>query len=131
MRFASPLARVLVLAIGVALAGCGGGGDEPATATTATAPRIALKDQRATGALFVEQAGCLACHQLGPRGNSGPGSNLSGIGERRSAAQIRGALLDAPAPMPSYRRLSRRTLDAVVAYLTSLRPACPDDSDCG
>lgn len=80
-------------------------------------------------------ADCLACHQIGTRGNSGPGNNLAGIGARRSPAQIRRALLHAKAPMPSYAQLAPDDLGALVAYLAELRDtgggACPDDSDCG
>ena len=108
------------------MAGCGGG-DDPAR--TAPAP--------AGGARLVAAFGCLACHQLGSEGNSGPGNNLTGIGARRSRAEIRRALLDPKAPMPSYRALPREQLDDLVAYLSALRGSspggepCPDGADCG
>ncbi|HEV7805097.1 MAG TPA: cytochrome c [Solirubrobacteraceae bacterium] len=81
----------------------------------------------------VTDAGCLACHQIGPRGNSGPGSNLDAIGDRLPRSAIRRSLLDAAAPMPSYGQLPPERLDAIVAYLSSLRDgaSCPDDRDCG
>src|SRR5204862_5077291 len=82
------------------------------------------------GKRVVLASGCLACHQIGSEGNSGPGNNLSGIGARRSAAQIRGALLHATAPMPSYRELPRAQLDDLVAYLSALRGGAPGDPPC-
>ncbi len=92
----------------------------------------------ADGRRVFERSGCLACHQLGSEGNSEPGNNLTGIGGRRSPAEIRRSIVDAPNPMPSYRRLGRERLDDLVAYLSALRggssagdPPCPDGSDCG
>jgi len=80
----------------------------------------------------VTQAGCLACHQLGTAGNSGPGNNLTAIGARRTASQIRRSLLAPSAPMPSYRQLPRAQLDTLVDYLAGLRDRdCPGTSDCG
>lgn len=119
--------RVAVVACTLALvvAGCGGDAEPAATAPADDGRRVILA------------SGCLACHQIGSEGNSGPGNNLSGIGGRRSAAQIRGALLNATAPMPSYRSLPRTQLDDLVAYLSGLRgdaaggAPCPDGADCG
>lgn len=115
-----------------ASSGCGGG--ETAT-VVATAPVASpVRDAPiADGQRVLERAGCLACHQLGKRGNSGPGNSLAGIGARRSAAEIRRSLLDAPAPMPSYGDLPREQLDDLVAYLAALRgpTPCPYDADCG
>ncbi len=91
----------------------------------------------AGGRRVIAAAGCLACHQIGSDGNSGPGNNLTGIGARRSRAEIRRALLGAKAPMPSYRDLPRKELDDLVAYLSALRgrspggEPCPDGADCG
>ncbi len=130
MRRTSLLACLLA----VALAGCGGGDDDTAattpTVTSATPSPTAAPAQIATGQRFVADAGCLACHQIGAHGNSGPGSNLAGIGDRMPPSAIRRSLIDAPAPMPSYEG-SRDKLDALVAYLSSLRDDCPDGSDCG
>ena len=123
--------RALLVAcvLAVAVIGCGGGSDDDRAATTATTP------VRISGERVFTGAGCLACHQLGERGNSGPGDNLAGLGARKSRAQIRRALLNPKAPMPSYRQLSPANLDALVTYLASLRDSgagnCPDGSDCG
>jgi len=46
------------------------------------------------------------------------------------ASAIRRSLIDPPPPMPSYEG-PRDKLDALVAYLSSLRDDCPDGSDCG
>ena len=47
------------------------------------------------------------------------------------ASAIRRSLFNSPAPMPSFRQLPEDRLDAIVAYLSSLRGDCPDGSDCG
>ena len=147
-------------AIGCALVlgavGCGDGGEPARTADSDfagetstvvtderayTSPRPETYDPPAgepvDGRSVVEEAGCLAC-QIGSGGNSGPGNNLDGIGARRSAEEIRRAIVSpragssgAASLMPAYRDLPRRMLDALVAYLTSLRGECPEGSDCG
>jgi mono/diheme cytochrome c family protein len=130
-------ARVAVTFAAAALAGCGGGGEQAKVATTPTAAQGIREAQIAKGRTAFEAAGCLACHQVGTRGASGPGSNLTGIGARMSHAEIRRALMQSPAPMPSFRQLGEARLDDLVAYLASLRasspggPPCPDGSDCG
>ena len=122
-------ARLAACLLAVAVAGCGGGSDDDRAATTATTPT------RISGERVLTGAGCLACHQIGERGNSGPGDSLAGVGARKSPAQIRRALLNPEAPMPSYRQLSPANLDALVTYLASLRDSgggnCPDEADCG
>ncbi len=127
------------MAVVIALAGCGGD-DRGATPTATVTPRPpgvgagARPDpQLVAGKRLVEQLGCLACHQLGTRGNSGPGDNLSAIGTRRTASQIRRSLLSgATPPMPSFRDLPGAQLAALVAYLSNLGDGnCPDTSDCG
>jgi mono/diheme cytochrome c family protein len=118
------------------LGGCGGGDDDKVasvpTVTSSTQRSTAVPEQIAAGRRAVTDAGCRACHQIGPRGNSVPGSNLAGMGDRMAPSAIRRRLLNAPAPMPSYRQLPRGRLQALVAYLSSLRaePSCRDD-DCG
>jgi mono/diheme cytochrome c family protein len=111
--------------VAVALSGCGGGSDDDGAGTTATTP------VRISGERVLTGAGCLACHQIGERGSSGPGDSLAGIGARRSSAQIRRALQDHEPPVPAYGRLTPRNRNALVAYLASLRGDCPEGSDCG
>lgn len=117
-------ARLAACVLAVAVGGCGGGGDDRADKTATTPTRL-------PGERVLTGAGCLACHQIGERGNSGPGDNLAGVGSRKSRAEIRRALLNPDPPMPSYRQLTPQNLDALVTYLASLRGDCPEGSDCG
>jgi mono/diheme cytochrome c family protein len=142
MRRAASLGCALVLLV----AGCGGDSETstvarttPRTATATALPRTPPVHDApiADGRRVFEQSGCLACHQLARHGNSGPGNNLDGVGDRMSRAEIRTALVDATAPMPSFRELGREKLDDLVAYLYAMRdsppavPPCPAGSDCG
>ena len=117
-------ARLVACLISVAVAGCGGGDDDRAGKTTTTPTRL-------SGERVLTGAGCLACHQIGERGNSGPGDSLAGIGARKSPARLRRALLDHEPPVPAYRRLTPRNRAALITYLASLRGDCPEGSDCG
>ena len=149
-------ARALGLLLALTVAGCGGGDDEqgaaPATktATTTTAKQAkraktktraperppslpsGASARAAEGRKLVIATGCLACHQIGGKGASKPGSNLDGIGSRRSADELRQALVTPRAQMPSYDVLSDGKLSQLVAYLAALRggEGC-DGSDCG
>jgi mono/diheme cytochrome c family protein len=105
-RLLTPLA-----ALAFAAAGCGGadGREEAGGAPS-------------DGALVYADAGCASCHRLGGAGAAGPGSDLTGVGARRSAAELRRALESPPSGMPAYDgRLSPSELDALVAWLG--RPA--------
>jgi len=73
------------------------------------------------GAAVTAQSGCLACHDLSGQGNAGPGSDLTYVGRRLSAARIERAIVEATAPMPSFSRLPRAKLRALVAFLSELR----------
>jgi mono/diheme cytochrome c family protein len=97
----------------LALAGCGGGSDDEAASPPGTPQQ--------PGAQVVRNNGCLGCHALNGEGPDGPGSDLSKIGARRTEDEIRKALLEPPSPMPPYTSLSGRDLDALVAYMRSLR----------
>jgi mono/diheme cytochrome c family protein len=128
-------------------AGCGGDEERARGPATGQLPQASTNGHWApyeppagepvSGRRIIDAAGCLACHQLGSAGRSGPGDNLGAIGERMSAAEIRRALVSPQAPMPSYRALPRAQLDVLVAYLSALRGAgpgerpCPEDADCG
>jgi menaquinol-cytochrome c reductase cytochrome b/c subunit len=73
------------------------------------------------GKQVAAQSGCLACHQFGENGNSGPGPELSDIGERLPRAAIERTLVNPTAPMPSYRTLPAEKFDALVAFLSQLK----------
>src|SRR4051794_38945674 len=66
-------------------------------------------------------SGCLACHKIGENGNSGPGPNLTHIGDRLLPAAIRRTLENPTAPMPSYRDLPEEKKEALVAFLGQLK----------
>jgi mono/diheme cytochrome c family protein len=72
------------------------------------------------GKLVAAQSGCLACHRIGGNGNDGPGQELTHIGARLSAAEIRRALAVGPDIMPSYDALPPRKTDDLVNFLASL-----------
>jgi len=116
--------RVLALAClaVLAIAGCGGD-DAGKGAATRTGPGAGARPdpQLVQGQRIVIRSGCLACHRIGERGNRGPGQDLSAVGRRLPAAAIRRSLVDADAPMPSYRALGPSKLAALAAYMSSLR----------
>ncbi len=91
----------------------------------AVAPPVGLSPaQRArflAGRTVAAQAGCLACHTIGNQGNNGPGPPLGDIGDKLKAAAIRSTVINPSAPMPSFRALPRKTLRALVAFLSELR----------
>ncbi|HST42653.1 MAG TPA: c-type cytochrome [Conexibacter sp.] len=70
------------------------------------------------------QMGCLACHQVGRGGTTGgPGPDLTQVGGRLSAEQIREVLVEPKAPMPSFGQLASRDprkFAALVDFLDSL-----------
>ena len=154
---AGAVALACLPALGVAGCGGNGGGDTtpaastptPGTRTQLARPSVVKADaqppdglsagaRRAfiAGRTIVEHSGCLACHRIGSSGLSGIGPDLSAIGAMPRKA-LRTALLSPTAPMPSYRKLPRRDLDAVISFLARLLPnvhgglRCPAGSDCG
>lgn len=73
---------------------------------------------------------CLTCHQIGRDGGD-IGPSLNGVGTRRTADQIRAAIVSppkttstgAPNPMPSYEnKVSEEDLKDLVHYLSTLPP---------
>lgn len=139
----------LVVACGLSLAACGGDDEGAvATATTATVATVpapqevdvpvpvslppAERRRFVAGRGVASRSGCLACHRIGAAGSDSPGTNLAGIGARRSRAQLRRALVDPQVAMPAYDELPAGELDALVTFLSALGDAtCPDGSDCG
>jgi mono/diheme cytochrome c family protein len=73
------------------------------------------------GAAVVASTGCLACHRIAEAGNPGPGSDLTHVGARLPPAAIERALVDSPAPMPSFSRLPNYQRRALVDFLAQLR----------
>ncbi|MCA8986402.1 MAG: c-type cytochrome [Planctomycetaceae bacterium] len=83
-------------------------------------------EDREEGELLVHQLGCLACHQLGELGQSGPfaGGRLDQIASKRSTAWL-ARWLENPASLNSTHRMPQVTLSKkehhqVVAFLSSL-----------
>ena len=73
---------------------------------------------------------CLLCHRVGHEGGE-IGPSLNGVGTRRSADQIRAAIVNppkttsagAPNPMPSYEgKIAEEDLKNLVHYLSTLPP---------
>ncbi|MDW5598885.1 cytochrome c [Conexibacter stalactiti] len=132
--------RALLLcgALSAALVACGGDDDgERTTATDAERgwfvsgvrprPPAGLSgDALATwrrGQSTFNQSGCVACHKIGSGGGDGPGPDLTRVGDRLSAEQIREVLLHPTPPMPSFGQLSERdprNFSALVDFLDSL-----------
>ena len=114
-----------VLTVALLIAGCGGDDDKPRV-SIGPVPESALPpaptgDARASaGRRLMASTGCLACHALDGDGTDGPGPDLSALGSRVSAEAFRRILVDPPLPMPSFRQLGDRKLDALTAYLTTL-----------
>lgn len=135
-------ARSLLCALLAALplVACGGGDDGDRNRTTATVaergwfaygvemrPPAGLSGDALAvwrrGQAAFNASGCLACHRIGSGGNHGPGPDLTRVGDRLSAEQIRAVLLDPTPPMPSFGQLSERdprTFSALVDYLDTL-----------
>jgi hypothetical protein len=86
---------------------------------------LEVAKQYEAGKLVAAQSGCLACHKIGENGNSGPGPNLTEIGDRLLPAAIRRTLENPTAPMPSYRQLPAEKKDALVAFLGQLKHDTP------
>ena len=73
------------------------------------------------GEAVAARTGCLACHRIADAGNNGPGSDLTHVGSHLPRAAIARALVDSPAPMPSFSRLQGSERRALVYFLAQLR----------
>ena len=130
-RTPSLVARAIVLAALVCpLGGAARAGDFGVTATRVQSPQTT--DALVTaGRKVYEQQKCSSCHQIAKRGNSR--FPLDGVGSKLTAEQLRRwmtdtAEMEAALPrLPAIRmsemrfRLNARDLDALVAYLASLK----------
>ena len=97
---------------------------EGALAGAPTEIELATSQQNEKGKSVAAASGCLGCHRIGENGNSGPGPDLTDIGERLRAPAIRRTLLNPTQPMPSYRGLSESNpeqFNSLVEYLATLR----------
>jgi menaquinol-cytochrome c reductase cytochrome b/c subunit len=86
---------------------------------------LEVAKQYEAGKLVAAQSGCLACHKIGENGNTGPGPNLTHIGDRLLPAAIRRTLENPTAPMPSYKDLPEEKKAALVAFLGQLKKDRP------
>ena len=93
---------------------------------TATPPAVAkaggqrLAEYEA-GKKDVAQSGCLACHKIGENGNSGPGPDLTRVGDRLPEQAIARTLVNPTAPMPSFMHLPPPKFHAIVTFLAQLK----------
>jgi mono/diheme cytochrome c family protein len=130
-RATSLVARAIVLAaLACPLGGAARAGNSGVTATRVQVPQTA--DALVTaGRKVYEQQKCATCHQIAKRGNSR--FPLDGVGSKLTPEQLRRwmtdtAEMEAALPrLPAIRmseikfRLNVRELDALVAYLASLK----------
>jgi menaquinol-cytochrome c reductase cytochrome b/c subunit len=76
------------------------------------------------GKLVAASSGCQGCHRIGENGNSGPGPDLTKIGNRLPRQAIARTLLNPTSPMPSYGTLARqdpKKFNQLVDFLASLK----------
>jgi menaquinol-cytochrome c reductase cytochrome b/c subunit len=101
------------------------GADTGSPNTVSLAPPASLTGSQAqvfrSGELVVGQSGCLACHQIGSNGNSGPGPNLTHIGSLLPSQAIASTLRNPTPPMPSFRNLPAQKFQNIVGFLSELQ----------
>ena len=110
----------------------------PPLATPPIAPSLTAASARVEpGRVVFDAQGCARCHAVAGKGN--PRSPLDGVGARRDAAALRDwtlatgsaeTKLSARAAniKQTYRELPTAELDALIAYLQSLRAPAHDPS---
>jgi mono/diheme cytochrome c family protein len=115
---------------GMAASAPAAGAATPASTPSSSGPAKASNAQDMKGVLANNN--CLLCHRVGRDGGD-IGPSLNGVGTRRTAAQIRAAIVSPPAktsagtpnPMPSYgNKITGDVLTNLVHYLGTL-PAQP------
>jgi menaquinol-cytochrome c reductase cytochrome b/c subunit len=92
---------------------------EPPASVTRAGGRP-LAEYRAGRTVAVD-FGCLACHRIGAAGNAGPGPDLTEVAGRLPPLAIERLITHAKPPMPSFVRLPKDKLKALVAFLSQLR----------
>lgn len=77
--------------------------------------------ERARGAKVFAESGCMHCHTIhGSGGRKGP--DLSGVGRRRSEAEMRKQIMEGSKIMPAFGdALQDAELNDLLAYLRSCR----------
>lgn len=144
MRFLATLTAVLFLAAGAAAAQ---DTKKPATSQDPNKPATAQQPKKPAGAadtkagvgdadkvargqkLYAENK-CAPCHSVGGKGN--PKGPLDSVGSKLSPEEIRQWLINPSEmtgktkatrkpPMPSYAKLTKEDVEALVAYLSSLK----------
>jgi Cytochrome c len=90
----------------------------PAAVTKAGGHRLTEFE---AGKKAVAQSGCLACHRIGENGNTGPGRDLTKVGDRLPKQTIARTLVNPTAPMPSFRHLPAAKFHAIVTFLAELK----------
>lgn len=125
---ASPGGLFRLTPVGMAVSAPMAASSQPATPAS-EAPGASGSDRAKA---IVANNNCLLCHRVGKAGGD-IGPSLNGVGTRRTAEQIRSAILNPPAktstgapnPMPSMKgKISDDDLTTLVEYLRSL-PAQP------
>jgi menaquinol-cytochrome c reductase cytochrome b/c subunit len=91
-----------------------------------TPPRVEVAggdmlEKYESGKQVVAQSGCLACHKIDHNGNSGPGPDLTEIGDRLPRQAIERTLIEPSAPMPSFRDLPPDKFANMVEFLAQLK----------
>ncbi len=87
----------------------------------APASSVSSADPRVRGAKVFTESGCPRCHTIHQQGGA-KGPDLSGVGRRLNATQIRTQIHDGGKQMPSFADvLEKSETDDLVAYLRSCR----------
>lgn len=125
-RLTSRALTDLPYALTHALGPPGGASGSPLTLSIAPPPAALraggrLLSEFQLGRTVATQSGCLACHRIGEDGNRGPGRDLTYVGSRLSPGEIERALIHPAAPMPSFKKLPKAKLRALVTFLSLLR----------
>src|SRR5215204_4905441 len=97
---------------------------EGALAGAPTEIELKTATQYEAGKDVAASSGCLGCHRIGENGNTGPGPELTDIGDRLREPAIRRTLLNPTAPMPSYQGLAEKNpqqFQQLVEFLATLR----------
>ncbi len=99
-----------------------------ASSVSGSVPRSASNSEHVKS--IIADNNCLVCHRIGRDGGD-IGPSLNGVGTRRTAAQIRAAIVAPPPttgagaknPMPSYQKtITGEDLNSLVHYLSTLPP---------